>query len=721
MKPSLQTAALVVMALLAAGANSQQLISDRNYYCSGVSFDNYTLSPQELRVQRDNTYTDFYTDYNTLFDYAINPSSTTFIALYRYQFGLLLTLELLIFLTLIFFLIALCVRIRCRCNWWWECLWLFILFFIIFVGLYIAILVFIGISEYHTKPAYCAIHSLPATLLYGNPGTPTHQEFIGFQPLISLMGNYSQQVVTLNTAQAAALGIVSANLPGQTNALLQNEVSTWAGLSSKTVSGANGTTVFPDTFIRSTAAGPWVIEKEFADLDDLANALQYTASQVQFLSSPGYAAGAVTSINTMQAQLQSSFNTYQSASNTFTYDAMYIQSWAIGAFWTNFGVSIAIIILGIGVITAFCEVKRGKCLGCVRAMKWILILLAFLVLVYGVTVLILMAGVAGLSPFCKFIAELNQGGWNAANTFESLFTANNATNGAAINNTNPGSLLKYCFFKNSTGYIPSLFNSTAYVTNSYDRLISLVNGLTVYRNYLRTYGGFTQTSSPSIASETAFLGNLTAGDLYDNTGIFFANEALNSLVSCSGKQYAWTANGCSNYLFSSCSPFGSGFSVPSCSSNSALATTYFNNIQAAIASESVLVSNIVAGLVPLNTQYASIVSALAAQQSNVAVIQTALANTLNTVSGYNNTLSQIVDCTSLQTELVQFERYVCFPFVKPLYVLLVLACIATFFLFVLLWTLWAVLVSRDESVDTIIVVKKEEFLAVSEQELVPKY
>lgn len=718
MKPSLQTATLVVLALLAAGASSQQLIDDRNYYCRDVTFDNYTLSPQELKVKRDDTYTDFYTDYNRLFDFARDPSSNTFVGLYRYQFGLLLTLELLILLSLIFFLISLCVRVRCRCNWWWECLWLFILFFVIFVGLYIAMLVFIGVSQNHAGPAYCAIHSLPATLLYGNPGTPSHQEFIGYQPLMNLIGNYSSEVQNLNRVQANAQGIVGANLPVQTNALLQNQVRTWRTLSANQIAGPNGN-VYADTFIRNSAAGPWVLENEFASLDNLARALYTTASQVQFLGSTWYSADAVTALNGMKSQLQSSFNGYLSASDTFTYRAMQIQSWAIGAFWTFFAVAIVIIILCIAVIIAFCEVKRGKCLGCIRAMKWILIFLAFLVLVYGVTVLILMAGVAGMSPFCKFVAELNQGGWNAANTFESLFNQNNGS--AALNNTNPGALLKYCFYKNSTGYIPSLFNTTSYVTNSYDRLISIVNGVVVYRNYLRVYNGFTQTASPAIAAYTASLGNLTSGDLYDNTAVYLANKDLNEIVSCSGNQYAWTANGCNNYFWSSCSAFSNGFTAPSCSNNQTVANAYYANIRNAVASEAALVNAITTGLGPVNTQYASIIAAFAAQQTNINAIQGALGNTLNTISAFNNTLDEIVDCTSLQVELVQFERYVCFPFVKPLYVLLVLACISLFFLFLLLWTLWAILVTRDESVDTIVVVRKEEFLAVSEQELVPKY
>lgn len=720
MKPSLQTATLVVLALLTLRGAAQQLVQDRDYYCNSVTLDNYTMSPQELKWHRDNTYTDFYTDYNQLFNFIISPDSNSFIRLYKYQFGLLMTLELLILLSLIFFIITLCVRIRCRCNWWWECLWLFVLFFLIFVGLFIAHLVFIGVSQANTSKAYCVIHSMPAALLYGNPGTPSHQEFIGFQPLSNLLGNYTLEVVNLNRVQSNAQGIVTANLPVRTKSLINAQISNWANQFTNRVAGPTGP-VIPDTVIRAPAGGPFNIEKEFATLDGLANGLYTTASQVQFLGGSWFASDSVTALNTMQAQVKSSFETYRSASDRATSKAMLIQSYGLGAFWTFFGLSIVIIIIGIIIIIAFCEARRGRCLGCVRAMKWILILLAFLVFVYGILVLILMAGVAGLSPLCKFLAELNQGGWNAANTFENLVNQN-SQNGSALNDTNPGSLLKYCAYKNSTGDIPSLFNSTSYVSNNFNRLISIVNGLTLYRNYIRTYNGFTQTSSPAIATYTGYLGNLTAGDLYDNTAVYLANAELNRLVACSNNQYAYTANGCRNYLWSSCSGIGpNGFTVPSCSSNQAQASAYYNNIKAAVASEAAVVASITSGLAPVNTQYGTVITAFAAQQANIQAIQGALANTLNTISAYNNTLSQIVNCNTLQTEMVQLERYLCFPFVKPMYVLLVLACIALFFLFVLLWVLWSILVSRDESVDTVVVVRKEEFLAVSEQELVPKY
>lgn len=716
MKASLQNATLVVLALLCFGCTAQQLVEDRDRYCKGVKLDKYTLAPQELRERRAAAETDFHTDYNRLFNFFIKPNSNTFIKLFNYQFGLLITLVLLVLLTLIFFIVTLCCRVRCRCNCWWECLWLFVIFFLIFLGLFITMIVFVAIGHQRVKRANCVIHSAPATLLYGNPGTASRQEFIGFKPLSNLLGNYTNEIQNMNRFNNNANQIVTANLPAHTNGLLNAQVTNWWNQSNNRIVTVNNGTAIPDSFLGALPSGPPQIGKEFADMDDLARGLHTSASELRFLGGNSFTNDSVIALNTMKREIDTSFDVYRDASETFTRKSMRIQNYLFGGFWTFFCMSILILIIAFIVIVAFCCARKGRCLGCIRGMKWCLILLAFLVLIYGIMVLVLMAGVAGLSPMCKFVSELNRGGWNAANTFEDLVnrSSNKTFN---LNNTNPGSLLRTCTFKNSTGDIPTLFNATSYVSNNYDRLLSIVEGQVLYRNYLRTYGSLNRTNSSSIIDYKQNLANITAGDLYDTSRTVAANVELNKLVACAGKQYAYTDNACRNYFFAECS---SSFNVPSCAADQAKANNLYNNIRSSVISQQAAAQNITNGLNAIDTRFAAVSFNLAAQEDNIKAINGGLSNTLGSISAYNNTLRQIVNCQTLQTELVQAERYMCFPFVKPFYVLMVLACIALFFLFVALWAFWALLASRDESVDTV-VVRREEFLAVSEQELVPKY
>lgn len=724
MRTSLKTTTLAVLALLVLGAFPQQLIADRDKYCSGITFDVYALSAREMRENRDRTWTDFYSDYDALFNYAKNPNSNNFVKMYRWQFGLFLTLVIIIFLSFLFFLFSSCFTIRCGRPCWWECLILFILFFIIFLGLFITIIVFIGISQNKAKRAYCSIHSLPATLLYGNPGANHRQEFIGYQPLMNLMGNYSNEIGNLNQTYNEANSIIGAQLPKITSNLAQNSINVFNNQASQKISGlslpnSNQTDIYTDTYIRTPQGGPEGVQKEFGALDTLARDIYTTASEIRFLSTNWYVEDSKVALQSMSSQLQKSFDRYRSVSEDFTYRAMKVQSYAVGGFWTFFGLGIAIIILSLVVIIVYCCARRGKCLNCGRFMKFILILLSFIIVVYAICVLILMAGVAAMSSFCRFTAELNQGGWVAANTFETYI---NQDANYTLNNTQAGYLLKGCFYANSSGYIPSMLNSTSYVSNSYDRLINLVNGLTTYNQYIKTYGDFSQNGSAAIAELRTILDKKSAGDLYDNTQLYLMNNDINSRVSCSGRQYAYTGNACTNYFWASCSAFTNPFSVPSCASNpSSTIEGYLDKIRGYVGSEVAYITNLKNGYVPIETEYLNALSAMKVQQTNIDAIRAKLPNTLNVVNNYNGTLKEIVNCNNLQVEMMRFERYACFPFVKPLYVLLVLALVSTFFLLLMMWALWTIIATHTVATQEVVVVRREEFLAVSEQELVPKY
>lgn len=731
MSTSLKTNTLLLLALLLLGARAQQIVSDKNSYCDGVTFDRFSMSAADLKGHRDHTYTDFYSDYNQLFDYVSDPTSNKFIKLMRWQFGLLITLVLLIVITFIVFLVFCCINRRlCSLSCWKPCFWLFVVLFLCFLGLYIAILVFIGISQYHAKPAYCAVYSAPVTFLYGNPGAVHRQEFIGYRPMQYLVGNFSNELPKLSTVTTNAAAIVGADLRSKTLSLIQTDVNFWRqAASSANVSGYSKS-ITPDIIIRNSAAGPFPLESDLSSVDGLARDLYTTASEIKFMGSSWYVSDTQTAMNTLKNQLDSTINSYDSMANTFTERAMKIQSYAIGGFWTFFAISIVILVLCIIVMIIVCCNWRER--KCVSARRWVLILLciiAFFAIIYGICVLILMAGVAGASSFCRFVAELNQGGWNAVNTFET-YMAVNSTPG--LNSTNPGTLVKNCFFKNSTGYIPGLFNSTTFVSNQYDRLINIVNGLTTYRNYMKINPNFNSNVSPGLTNLTYVIQTLSNGDLYDNTRIYDGNKQINSYVSCSSNQYALSSKACTNYFWSSCSVFPSGFSAPSCSSNAGFVSTSFGYINSYIASERAFLSALQANSTILSTAYQNTIAALAAQNGNVQAIQAVLPSTLNTISAYNNTLSQITNCNNLQVEMIQMERYACFPFVKPLYVLIVLACVSTLILFFLLWALWAAWSSWEEHVVVVaetttvtqrgnVMVGRDEFLAVSEQELVPKY
>ncbi|MCP5016837.1 MAG: hypothetical protein GY938_16445 [Ketobacter sp.] len=81
--------------------------------------------------------------------------------------------------------------------------------------------------------------------------------------------------------------------------------------------------------------------------------------------------------------------------------------WAPIAFWILFAFSIVIIILAAIVLCLLCKMcSNSECMNCIYCSKFILVLLAFLVLVFGVLVIILMIGTASMSAVCEVIGQL---------------------------------------------------------------------------------------------------------------------------------------------------------------------------------------------------------------------------------------------------------------------------------------------------------------------------
>jgi len=713
MRVPLPTYTLLLIGLLSFSTHSQSLVDNRNSYCSSATLDPQLLSASQLSSNRNHTYTDFYSNYTKLFQFYNDTSSTTFIQLMNYQFGLYITLVLLIVISFIFFFVTFCWKCSYSYNCWHECLWIFAILFLIFVGLFIAILVFIGISQYHTGNAYCSLYSFPAAVLYGNPGVYHKQEFIGYQPFLSFIGNYTAEVPQIGAKLNDMTAIINSQISSVTQSSIANTTAWWASVSNSTVnSGVGSALIHPDVIIANPASVSLELESEFNTLDILARELLASASEGKFLTSASYVNATQTGLATLAGTISSNFNSLSNVMEKFTQKGMQLQSYSIAGFWTFFGLSIAIILLGLFVLIVFCCMRKGKYRTCITCMRISLLIIAFLAIIYGICVLILMAGISGMSSFCKFVAELNQGGWTAANTFTDFL-------GDA-----EGGLVKNCFFKNGTGYLPDVIGSTPYVTNSYNRLIDLVEGMTSFRIYTAKNPGFLNTTSPSIQNQISVWRNISNGQYLDN---YPATSAFNTFIgdnSCDSRHFELTSTACSFFNLTNCVGISSSssYSPAGCVSASANASAIYTNLYNYILSEQSLLALLTTGISnsPL-TSYTTVISSFQNINANVLSFQSVFPNTQKSVSNYNNTLLQITQCSNLQVELSQFERYACFPFTKPLYVLLVIATVSTLFLFFMIWALVSLICFKEDDARNLPVIQKEEFLAVSEQELVPKY
>ena len=712
MKNSLQTSTLLIVGLLTFGVVTQSLVDNRNSYCAGKNFDPRLLSPGELSSMRNASYTDFYSNYTKLFNYYNDSSSSNFIQLMNYQFGLYITLVLLIVILFIVFLVACCWKCTYGYNCWHECLWIFLVFFVIFIALFITIIVYIGISQNKASNAYCSVFSLPAAILYGNPGVYHSQEFIGYQSFINLMGNFTSEVPKIGTKLTDMTAIINAQLATQTQTTITNDLTFWKGFANSQVSNGVGVSQIPDVVIKSPPSVSLEIESEFNNLDSLARDLIISASEGKFMSNPVYVADTQVGLTNLTTSLNNNFKNLSSTFNGYSDKAFLVQSYALGGFWTFFAMSIVIIILGILCAILLCGMKYGRCRRCITCLRISLIFMAFFAIIYGICVLILMAGISGVSSFCRFVGELNQGGWVAANTFTSFLGAST------------GGLVKNCFFKNGTGFIPDIIGSQPYVSNSFNRLIDLVQGMTSYRIYTANNPGFTNTTSVAIQDQITVWNNISNGYAFDNINALNSFASFSNAGSCDPKKYQLTNNACTQFKISSCSGISSSsaYSPGSCITSPGLQNTIYTNLYQYITSEQTLLSSMITGIgTGPGAANTKAITNFQSVNQNVLNFRSVIPNTVSTVANFNNSLLQITQCSNIQVEMVQFERYACFPFTKPLYKLFVLAAVSTFILFIMLIALFIAICFKEDDARNLPVIRKEEFLAVSEQELVPAY
>ena len=165
------------------------------------------------------------------------------------------------------------------------------------------------------------------------------------------------------------------------------------------------------------------------------------------------------------------------------------------------------------------------------------------------------------------------------------------------------------------------------------------------------------------------------------------------------------------------------YSAPACVIDAAAQNTRFNALKAYISSESVLVNQLSSDLVNSNVAagYANSVTAFRNLSPNVESFKSALPRTLNTTSGFEGSIKSITQCSNLQVEVARIERSLCFAYIRPLNILYALAAFATLMLFFLLWALCGAVLCLESEDRSQVIVTKQDILAVSEQELVPKY
>ena len=79
--------------------------------------------------------------------------------------------------------------------------------------------------------------------------------------------------------------------------------------------------------------------------------------------------------------------------------------------------------------------------------------------------------------------------------------------------------IEVCMWKNSTGYLPDLINSTDYVRNSYDRLVTLIDGHKNYYLARDSTNNFANRQSKAVEAQISDWALIRDGSLIGNESI----------------------------------------------------------------------------------------------------------------------------------------------------------------------------------------------------------
>ena len=727
MRTRIQIVTFVILSLLALNAGAQKVIDARNKRCKGVQFDKYMLSETVTKSEREFNSNSFYSNYTNLFNFFKKRNSTNFVKLFSWQYGLFLTLVVLLFITFLAFFIVCCCKFNCSNNARNICFWIFVILFLIFVALFVTAIVFLSIAQARYKKASCASYSAAASLLYGNPAVNHQQEFIGYQNFLNLIDNYQQEAQNLKGKEADYSQIINAELAKLTSANANNAIAFWQPNLQKTVSEGPNVNYIPNVFSRSEPSISTHIESEFSAFDSLARDLTDSASQARFMTGDLYVSDTKIGLSQLKADLNPVFTRLLNLSESYVDEEKKANRFLIGTFWAFFAIGIVLVVLFLIIICCFFRIRRSDSQTDNRnlcCLKTLIILAALLAFGFGLCVLIYMAGLGAVSSYCRFLSELNRGGFEALSVFRNVVDTTTKADGTPV--TKIANFIEVCMWKNSTGYLPDLINSTDYVRNSYDRLVTLIEGPKIYdlaRNYTNNFANPQSAAVQAQISEWALIRD---GSLLDNESINRTLNTFNSTGKCAERYYAPTAAACKTFgITQNCIAIDTlqSYAAPACVSDASAQNNRFNSLKAYITSQSALVNQLSADLLNSNVAsgYSNTVTALRNLSPNVENFKSSIPRTLEVASKFANPIKSVTQCSNLQVDISRIERHLCFSYVRPLNILYALAAFATLVLFFLLWALcFALLFLESEGRDQVIVTKRD-ILTVSEQEIVPKY
>lgn len=691
--------------------SSQTLKQSRDSRCNGVSVSSRLYSERELQELRNSTRNPFYARYIHIIDfYSGEKSAAVFMKTFDWEIGLYIALMCLILISVVLFILSI--------EYWHN---LFkksksdlyfnfsLAMIVLFVALFIAELVFIGLSVSSEQKAICQLYNVPSSVVYGSPQASHGQEFIGYYPFAYFVSNYTANIPAGASLTGELKKIIDTNPPDSSQAAINALLEFYDKFKTNSTTNSTGESAIPNSILNLERTVNLDIESEFEKIDLLALKIRSASTEARFLSDQNYVPFIRQGLNDIRNYLNRTVVEIESFFQKYLDNAMQNDRYVIAGFWTFFALSIVLIITAGFLVYILAGLKKGRFKSWIDIIQIVLIVFGFFVLVYGVGVAILMAGTAAVSALCEYLSLVNRGGWSAINEFSNHLNSESAK------------LIQNCLSFNSTGNLMTLVGSTDYIQDSYNRLARLIDGpkqLTQWYSDNPSNGTF---KSEAIPRQISNWDDILLGVREDHSGIKDALKQLNDLTSCDGVQFVFSSVQCPEAAKCFDISSKSEFSPASCVIDPSLSKQIFTRLKNYIDSQRDLftaMSNELKTTVQQRIEKAGFT--LYSISAEVQKFAKEFDSTLKVLKEYKNDIAGITKCTNLKVEMQIFEQHLCFEFGRRIYILLVLSCIATVVLFITMWCLCLSVRSFSDLYHSPSLVSRISLTGLRNRELIPR-
>ena len=700
----------------------------RDYWCSISNAYSNRYNATERAYYRSTRQALYSDNYQDAFGFYSQYDTTRWIQTMRWATGLLLVMVILALLSWFIWLGFCCASEERRPSQGFMrfCLIVAIALFVLFLGLFVIIMIFIAHSEVSQRRAKCQFLNVGSMLINGYKSQFNGNQYVGMIQVSKMLTSFQGEASNLVQVIPSAQSILGSNSQYWAD-------SAWSSLNDVYVSNWQKKTIGP---LRQVTQGDFLsnltptispqVRSDFKWLDDTATYFNLAAQAVPDLSN----SATTSTVSNTIGYLTNNINSMVADVSDLTL-AIWNRGWtrytfATGAYWAIFAVSFVFIILISILISYLCKVwKNDGEIPNRTAFKVIMGLAGFFLVWYGILVIILLAGSTSIATFCTVLGNVNENRLDILDSLPVSWESNRYGLSKQI--------IKHCMAGSSGDLLDfaNTFTNPGYSVDTAQKVKNMLKGLIAYQSF--SNGPIPNQGSPSLGIYTTMLNNIALGVQADGVGVGDENAILNRYINTTTFINSISTNLCSlQSTVTNClndDVINSWNTLPTFA-DSTNARPYYDNLQAYILSEqsavSTMSSQLNVGVNSANYKYGQAVNTLVQNKDNFDRILAVLPNTAAVINSYRGGLSAY-DCRRVKREMLVLEEHLCFSLNYWVYILTVITAISFMLLFFLFWALFSAArhTFNGEAVVAAIpvepakMVKEDPALDINDREIIP--